>query len=153
MVISVQFRSLYFSHSFNWLALGQLGCIVNLAGNLGLEHGADVPQSERQALIDLYYSTKGDIDRWYNTVAVLRSTDSYALKGPRWNIRTNWMSTEPVYKWYKVTDYKETAHDRSYKLRLSICCVLRLACCRHMCIVSSWAQIWWMVHSRIPLEH
>lgn len=39
--------------------LWDLGCIVNLAGNRGLEHGEDVPLLERQALVDLYRSTHG----------------------------------------------------------------------------------------------
>ena len=42
--------------------LWKLGCIVNLAGNPGLAHGADVPRIERQALEDLYHATGGP--RW-----------------------------------------------------------------------------------------
>jgi hypothetical protein len=44
------------------LELGMLGCIVNLAGNPHLEHGPDVPDSERAALNALYVATKGH--RW-----------------------------------------------------------------------------------------
>ncbi len=63
--------------------MSTLGCIVNLAGNIGLEHGDDVPKSERDALVELYNSTKGS----------------------RWNIKTYWLSpTEPVNKWYKVSE-------------------------------------------------
>lgn len=39
-------------------SLGKLGCIVNLAGNVGLEHGPDVPQSERDALVAFFHATK-----------------------------------------------------------------------------------------------
>lgn len=61
-------------------ALGDLGCIVNLAGNPRLEYGADVPKSERDALNELFFSTKGH----------------------KWNTKTNWNSDKPVCKWYKV---------------------------------------------------
>lgn len=61
-------------------ALGRLGCIVNLAGNIGLEPGSEVPTSEIDALIDLYRSTSGD----------------------KWNTKTNWLSSNPVCTWYKV---------------------------------------------------
>jgi hypothetical protein len=62
-------------------SLGQLGCIVNLAGNNGLEHGVDVPAIERKALIDIYNSTKGN----------------------NWITRTNWTNpNEHVSNWYKV---------------------------------------------------
>ena len=61
--------------------LGELGCIVNLAGNVNLEHGVDVPLVERNALIDLYKSTKGN----------------------KWISKTNWLTDEPVHKWYKVS--------------------------------------------------
>ena len=44
--------------------IGQLGCIINLAGNPDLIHGDDVPTTERQALEELYASTKGN--RWQN---------------------------------------------------------------------------------------
>jgi hypothetical protein len=39
-------------------SLGKLGCIVNLAGNMGLEHGPDVPQSERDALVAFFHATR-----------------------------------------------------------------------------------------------
>ena len=58
-----------------------LGCIINLAGNSGLEYGDDVPESERLALIDLYRSTKGPT---------------------AWVKRTNWNTGQPVCHWYKV---------------------------------------------------
>ncbi len=61
--------------------LGQLGCIVNVAGNPRLEYGHDVPQYERQALIDIFIATKGQ----------------------SWNTKTNWISKKPVAKWYKVS--------------------------------------------------
>lgn len=65
-------------------ALGELGCIVNLAGNPLLYHGKEVPEWERQALVQLYRSTNGD----------------------RWSTRTNWCSNDqPVSKWYKVSPY------------------------------------------------
>jgi len=65
-------------------ALGELGCIVNLAGNPLLYHGKEVPEWERQALVQLYRSTNGD----------------------RWSTRTNWCSNDqPVSKWYKVRSY------------------------------------------------
>jgi hypothetical protein len=35
-------------------ALGELGCIVNLAGNPLLHHGEDVPSGERKALVELF---------------------------------------------------------------------------------------------------
>ena len=57
-----------------------LGCIVNLAGNAKLQHGPDVPAEERQALVDIFTSTHG----------------------ARWNTKTNWNSSQPVAKWYKV---------------------------------------------------
>jgi hypothetical protein len=60
--------------------LGELGCIVNLAGNPRLEYGPDVPAAERDALIDLFLATRG----------------------PRWSAKTNWNSSKPVSKWYKV---------------------------------------------------
>jgi len=60
--------------------LGKLGCIVNLAGNIGLEHGEDVPNDEREALVDIYLSTSGH--NWFN--------------------KMNWLTFEPVSKWYKV---------------------------------------------------
>jgi hypothetical protein len=41
------------------LDLCRLGCIVNLAGNTGLDHGIDVDDSERTALVDLFKATKG----------------------------------------------------------------------------------------------
>lgn len=63
-------------------ALGELGCIVNLAGNPLLYHGEEVPEWERQALVQLYRSTNGD----------------------GWATRTNWCSSDqPVSKWYKVS--------------------------------------------------
>jgi hypothetical protein len=40
-------------------SLGKLGCIVNLAGNPGLLHGQEVPEVEKQALMDLFNSTQG----------------------------------------------------------------------------------------------
>ena len=40
--------------------LWRLGCIVNLAGNVGLIHGADVPTSERFALEEIYRATQGN---------------------------------------------------------------------------------------------
>jgi len=64
-------------------ALGELGCIVNLAGNPLLYHGREVPEWERQALVQLYRSTNGD----------------------GWSTRTNWCSDQPVSKWYKVSPY------------------------------------------------
>ena len=42
--------------------IGELGCIINLAGNPDLEHGAEVPSAEKRALCDLFSSTKGE--RW-----------------------------------------------------------------------------------------
>ena len=67
-------------------SLGKLGCIVNLAGNVGLEHGPDVPQTERDALISFFHATKG----------------------PEWTARHCWGSREPVSRWYKVRKYKYT---------------------------------------------
>jgi hypothetical protein len=62
-------------------SLGSLGCIVNLAGNPRLEHGKDVPEVERQALVDIFNATKGY----------------------KWITKTHWNNTtEPVSKWYKV---------------------------------------------------
>eukprot|EP01038_Epipyxis_sp_PR26KG_P011227 gene11227-15067_t len=61
-------------------SFGELGCIVNLAGNPGLHHGPDVTTVERNALIDIYDSTKG-------------------LK---WHSKSNWKTIHPVAKWYKV---------------------------------------------------
>ena len=63
------------------LSLGALGCIVNLAGNPLLHHGEDVPAEEKQALVDLYQSTRG----------------------AGWNTKTHWCSSQPVAKWYKVS--------------------------------------------------
>lgn len=60
--------------------LGKLGCIVNLAGNPGLKHGAEVPAEEREALEEVF-----------------RSTD-----GSQWTNRARWMTSEPVSTWYKV---------------------------------------------------
>lgn len=60
--------------------LSRLGCIVNLAGNPGLEQGPDVPDSEREALMEVFQATRGF----------------------QWHIKTYWGSTEPVCKWYKV---------------------------------------------------
>lgn len=60
--------------------LGEMGCIVNLAGNPRLEYGEDVTAPEREALIELFYVTKGH----------------------RWTNRTNWTTRTPVCKWYKV---------------------------------------------------
>ncbi len=56
------------------------GCIVNLAGNSGLELGPDVPVSERNALQGLYDSTGGDT----------------------WSCHTNWCTSAPVAHYYKV---------------------------------------------------
>ena len=50
-------------------------------GNSGLEHGADVPASERNALIALYHKTGGSV---------------------RWNSKHGWCGDEPVARWYKV---------------------------------------------------
>jgi hypothetical protein len=61
-------------------SLGKLGCIVNLAGNVGLEHGADVPHNERQALEAFFDATKGS----------------------EWTAKHHWRSKEPVSRWYKV---------------------------------------------------
>jgi hypothetical protein len=61
-------------------SLGELGCIVNLAGNPRLEYGPDVPAVERQALVELFHVTKGH----------------------RWTNRTHWCTSKPVCKWYKV---------------------------------------------------
>ena len=61
--------------------LMSLGCIINLAGNSGLEYGDDVPESERSALVDLYRSTKGPT---------------------AWVKRTHWNTEQPVCHWYKV---------------------------------------------------
>ena len=60
--------------------LWRLGCIVNLAGNAGLQHGGDVPLTERFALEELYRSTLGS----------------------QWTVRTGWTSSLPVASWYKV---------------------------------------------------
>lgn len=58
-----------------------MGCIVNLAGNIGLEYGDDVPAIERKALIDIYNSTKGN----------------------HWVTNNNWTNqNEHVSNWYKV---------------------------------------------------
>lgn len=59
---------------------GSLGCIVNLAGNPGLQHGDDVPLGERNALMQIF-----------------RETD-----GTNWICSTHWMSSERVCQWYKV---------------------------------------------------
>jgi hypothetical protein len=72
----------------------ELGCIVNLAGNPKLEHGPDVPAEERQALVDIFSATNGN----------------------RWNNKTNWNSTLPVAKWYKVRIM--------YESRVTICLYL-----------------------------
>ena len=40
-------------------ALWKLGCVVNLAGNVGLRHGPDVPPQERNALEELFRATSG----------------------------------------------------------------------------------------------
>ena len=61
-------------------SLGELGCIVNLAGNPLLHHGADVPNRERKALVDLYTHTRG----------------------AGWNTKNYWCTAHPVAKWYKV---------------------------------------------------
>lgn len=61
--------------------LVQSGCIVNLAGNPGLELGPDVPSNERMALHALYASTTGS----------------------GWLCSTNWVDdTASVSNWYKV---------------------------------------------------
>jgi len=61
--------------------LWELGCIVNLAGNSGLQHGPDVPPEERGALEAIY-----------------RSTD-----GGHWACSSGWCEEGvPVCKWYKV---------------------------------------------------
>jgi hypothetical protein len=46
-------------------SLGKLGCIVNLAGNMGLEHGPDVPQSERDALVAFFHATRVSLSDTY----------------------------------------------------------------------------------------
>ena len=51
-----------------------------MAGNVGLEHGSDVPLAERRALADLFAATGGS----------------------SWAIHTRWLSAEPVSQWYKV---------------------------------------------------
>ena len=66
-------------------SLGKLGCIVNLAGNVGLEHGPDVPHTERDALVAFFHATKGS----------------------EWTARHCWGSREPVSRWYKVRPLKE----------------------------------------------
>jgi hypothetical protein len=62
-------------------AFGQLGCIVNLAGNANLLHGPEVPTEERQALVDVFTATNG----------------------ARWSTKTYWNTSQPVAKWYKVS--------------------------------------------------
>ena len=125
------------------IELDQLGCIVNLAGNLELQHGNDVPHEERLALEDLYYSTSGNIDYSFPNkifgqifandlmeitiikydlrhsssthttitfyfVFILLSLHfcfvsfSFVLIGNKWNIKTNWITNQSIYKWYKV---------------------------------------------------
>jgi Leucine-rich repeat (LRR) protein len=71
--------------------LGEMGCIVNLAGNPRLEYGADVPISEREALIELFYKTNGH----------------------RWTNRTNWITGKPVSKWYKVSYIASNSRNKS----------------------------------------
>eukprot|EP00981_Chlorochromonas_danica_P005934 scaffold1236_cov170-Ochromonas_danica.AAC.25 len=62
-------------------ALGELGCIVNLAGNPRLEYGPEVPQSEKDALIDIFRCTNGS----------------------KWTVKTNWSTSALVCTWYKVS--------------------------------------------------
>lgn len=62
-------------------ALGELGCIVNLAGNPRLEYGPEVPQSEKDALRDIFRSTNG----------------------AKWTVKTNWNTSALVCTWYKVS--------------------------------------------------
>jgi Leucine-rich repeat (LRR) protein len=63
-------------------SLGKLGCIVNLAGNPGLQHGQDVPQPEKQSLLDIFAATGGST---------------------HWNVKSHWgQHNYPVNKWYKV---------------------------------------------------
>jgi Leucine-rich repeat (LRR) protein len=40
-------------------SLIEMGCIINVAGNKKLEYGEDVPEEERNALIDFFRGTKG----------------------------------------------------------------------------------------------
>ena len=55
---------------------------MNLAGNSGLDQGSDVPEEERQALMEIFHSTRG---------------------GTKWHIKTHWgQNNESVSKWYKV---------------------------------------------------
>lgn len=75
-------------------SLGDLGCIVNLAGNPLLHHGDDVPAQEKQALMDLYSSTRGS----------------------GWSTKTFWCTNQPVAKWYKVMF--RFSHILFYKLEL-----------------------------------
>ena len=81
-------------------ALGELGCIVNLAGNPRLQFGPDVPALEREALLDLYKATHGR----------------------NWGIRTNWGTVEPVAKWYKVRAWLCC----SELLQVALVCVLSI---------------------------
>jgi hypothetical protein len=69
-------------------ALGRLGCIVNLAGNLGLDPGPEVPSAQREALIDIFNATSGR----------------------RWNTKTNWLTSLPVCNWYKVGVLSSNVH-------------------------------------------
>jgi Leucine-rich repeat (LRR) protein len=62
-------------------SLAAMGCIVNVAGNVQLDMGPDVPQDERDALGDFFYATNGH----------------------RWTNNTGWDDpSQPVSSWYKV---------------------------------------------------
>ena len=78
--------------------LSTLGCIVNLAGNHGLEEEGDIPDQEKQSLLDIYHATKGH----------------------QWNIKTNWLTEEHISKWYKVGNIDIEVAIKTLKVVLEI---------------------------------